>query len=491
MSDIAGHSPFGGLVRLLRDPASWMAAVDVFAILTAVALPFSTSLTAIFVLGMLIARVPFLDLRAFLQSLQRPIAAVPITFFALALVGTLWSDAAWGTRFYAVFPTAKLLMLPVLFYHFERSRRGVWVLVAFLVSCTLMMILSWAVTCVPGLTLKPAADASRGIFVKNYIDQSQEFTLCAVALAYPVVQLLRAGKIWQAMALCAISLCLIANMAFVVVSRTALVTLPVLFAGFGLLHLRLRANLLMLGAAIAVGLVAWLVPFGTIWSSVAPNVCVAPLLRPEMSAAPREMLTSPSLGWTFRTFARDYQLYEEDNVPTSFGERFTYWKYAMKFIADAPLIGHGTGSSKGLFEQAAYEPDWGKGIRVFPNPHNQTLNVAIQWGALGVLVLYAMWLVHLTVFRGGGLANWVGLLVVVQNVLTSLFNSHIFDFHEGWMYVLGVGIAGGMVLKIERGESGGCGGFLSFSCTGKGIRDRLPEPRERVQKNAFRQPVIE
>src|SRR5262249_4174048 len=159
---------------------------------------------------------------------------------------------------YAVFPTAKLLMLPVLFYHFERSGRGAWVLVAFLVSCTLLMMISWAVTCAPNLTLKPAVDASRGIFVDNYIDQSQQCTLCAVALAWPVAQLVRARKIWQAVALCVISLSLIANMVFVVVSRTALVTLPILFAGFGLLHLRLRGNLLMLGAAIAVGLVAWL-----------------------------------------------------------------------------------------------------------------------------------------------------------------------------------------------------------------------------------------
>jgi O-antigen ligase len=450
---LAGHAPFAALWRLLRDPASWMAAVDVFAILTAVALPFSTSLTAIFVVAMLIAWAPFLDLRAFLQSLRRPIAAVPIALFALALIGTLWSDAIWGTRLYAVAPTAKLLMLPVLFYHFERSERGLWVLIAFLVSCTLMMILSWVVSCAPNLTLKPVADASRGIFVKNYIDQSQEFTLCAVALAYPIVRLLHAGKIWQALALCAISVCLIANMVFVVVSRTALVTLPILFAGFGLLHLQLRANLLMLAAAIAVGLVAWLVPFGTIWSSVAPNVCAAhPLLRPGMTAARREMLTSPSLEWTLKTFSRDYRLYEQEQTPTSFGERLTYWKYASKFIAGAPLVGHGTGSIKGLFEQAAHEPDWAKGIRVFPNPHNQTLNVAIQWGALGVVVLYSMWLVHVMLFRGDGFANWIGLLVVVQNLLTSIFNSHIFDFHEGWMYVLGVGIAGGMVLKSRAAE---------------------------------------
>jgi hypothetical protein len=447
---IAGHSPFAALWRLRRDPAAWMAAVDVFAILTAVVLPFSTSLTAIFVVAMLIAWAPFLDLRAFLHSLRRPIAAVPIAFFALALVGTFWSDAVWGTRLYAVFPTAKLLLLPVLFYHFERSERGVWAIVAFLVSCTLLMIMSWAVTCAPNLTMKSGADASRGIFVKNYIDQSQEFTLCAVALAYPVVRVLRAGKIWQAVALCVISIGLIANMVFVVVSRTALVTVPILFAGFGLLHLRLRGNLLMLGAAIAVGLFAWLVPFGTLWSSVAPNVCAAhPLLLPEMSAARRDMLTSPSLRWTFKTFSRDYQLYEEEQVPTSFGERSTYWKYALKFIVEAPLLGHGTGSSKGLFEQAALAPDWARGIRVFPNPHNQTLNVAIQWGVLGVAVLYAMWLVHVMLFRGAGFASWIGLLVVVQNFLTSVFNSHIFDFHEGWMYVLGVGIAGGMVLKSK------------------------------------------
>jgi hypothetical protein len=35
----------------------------------------------------------------------------------------------------------------------------------------------------------------------------------------------------------------------------------------------------------------------------------------------------------------------------------------------------------------------------------------------------------------------------VQNVVSSLFNSHLFDFTQGWLYVIGVGIAGGMVLR--------------------------------------------
>jgi len=34
--------------------------------------------------------------------------------------------------------------------------------------------------------------------------------------------------------------------------------------------------------------------------------------------------------------------------------------------------------------------------------------------------------------------------------VSSLFNSHLFDFVEGWMYVLGVGIAGGMSFRARR-----------------------------------------
>jgi O-antigen ligase len=280
-------------------------------------------------------------------------------------------------------------------------------------------VMSWIVAYHPELSHKPPEFAARGIFVKDYIDQSQEFALCAVALAYPAINLLRARKFWLAAALCAVGLSLVANMAFVIVSRTALVTMPIMIAVFGLLHLRWRVNLMIAGAVIAVGGLAW--------------------------------FASPQLEWTVKTFSRDYQLYKE-GVPTSVAERLEYWRSALQFFADAPLAGHGTGSIKGLYQQAEKQPGWIAGVRVFPNPHNQTLNVAVQWGILGVVMLYAMWLAHLLMFRGAGFANWIGLLVVVQNILTSMFNSHIFDFHEGWMYVLGVGVAGGMVLRARSAD---------------------------------------
>ena len=92
---------------------------------------------------------------------------------------------------------------------------------------------------------------------------------------------------------------------------------------------------------------------------------------------------------------------------------------------------------------------------IVSNPHNQTLNVAVQWGLLGIVLLYAMWIAHLRLFAGEGLATWIGLVVVAQNIVSSVLNSHLFDFHEGWIYVLGVGIAGGMALKVKAQDKTG------------------------------------
>jgi O-antigen ligase len=413
------REPLGALLaRRWRDPAAWVTTTDIFIALVAVSLPWSTSLVAIFAVAALVTMLPFFDAGAFLQSLKRPVCTIPAALFALAVVGMLWSDAAWGARLYAVGPAAKLLMLPVLFYHFERSSRGVQIFTAFLVSCVLLMVASWIVAAYPALAWRTVPDY--GVPVKNYIDQSQEFALCAVVLAYPIVTLVRGGRIVPALLLGAIALSFVANMTFIIVSRTVLVTMPVMLAVFALLHLKWRTSLILIGVAIVLAALAF--------------------------------ATSLQLRSKIQTFSRDYQLYHDRNMPTSIGLRLEFWQKSLRFISEAPVFGHGTGSIRGLFEQAAVGKDTATS-EVIANPHNQTLNVAIQWGALGVVILYAMWLVHGLLFRGDGLVAWIGLMVVVQNFFTSLFNSHIFDFTPGWMYVLGVGIAGGMMFQASQPDA--------------------------------------
>jgi O-antigen ligase len=407
------------------DSAARKRNVDFIAILVAVLLPWSTSGLGIGMVLWLAALATTVELRPLLRSLQRPICALPIALVALAALGTLWSDASWGARLYALGPATKLLVLPFLFYHFERSARGLWIFVAFLVSCTLLMAMSWIVAFDPSLSLKrPDEPGGHGIFVKNYIAQSQEFVLCTVVLAFPIITLLRDGKIRQALLLTAVAASFILNMTFVVVSRTALVTLPVMLAVFAMAHLRWRTNVLLFVAAVVFSALAWTV--------------------------------SPQLQATTDKFTRDYRIYKELNQPTSIGLRLEFWEKSLRFFAEAPFIGHGTGSTRGLFEAAATGPAVLAQGQVIGNPHNQTLNVAVQWGMVGVVILYGMWLSHFALFRGEGLAAWIGLMVVLQNMFSSLFNSHLFDFHEGWMYVLGVGIAGGMVLRARsEAESSG------------------------------------
>lgn len=421
----AGNSISRGVAVVLsawRDPVARILNIDLLAVLLAILLPWSTTGVVIVSVLWIVALGFAFELRAFLQSLARPISALPVALFALAAVATLWSDAAWSARLAAIGPTMKLLVLPLMLYHFSRSRRGEWVFVAFLCSCTLIMMASWLVALFPALSLKnylsfgPFAPA-KGIVVKNYIDQSQELALCAVALLYPIMVLVRSNRPRLAALLAFLALGFLANMIFVVVSRTTLVVLPFLLLAFALRYLKLRTGVIASCIAALVAVLVWN------WS--------------------------PNLRNTASKFFTDYQTTMMKNRLTGVGSRLEYWRKSLGFYAEAPLIGHGTGATRGLFEKAAVGKT-GVQAEIVSNPHNQTLAVAVQWGTIGVVILYAMWIAHLSLFRQGGLAAWIGLLVVLQNILTSIFNSHLFDFHEGWMYVLGVGVSGGIVLGARR-----------------------------------------
>jgi hypothetical protein len=61
-----------------------------------------------------------------------------------------------------------------------------------------------------------------------------------------------------------------------------------------------------------------------------------------------------------------------------------------------------------------------------------------------------MWITHFLIFTERRWISWIGIIVVSQNVFDSLFNSHLSDYVEGWVYVLGVGIATGIISKPRR-----------------------------------------
>jgi O-antigen ligase len=406
------------------DPAAWFLYVDLLVALAAAMLPWSTTGFAIvLVLGLLagIPLIPTLDVQSFLRLLSRPICVWPLTIFFIAVVGTLWADVPWQERFHGIKPVAKLLAIPLLLYHFQRSRRGNWVFVAFVTSCALLMLLSWIVLFAPEMKLKATTDIE--VPIKNHLDQSQEMALCMVALLPCVITFYKQQRYKAAAACIVLIVGFFANMAFVVLARTALIYVPVMLIVFALRYLDRRKSAFLLAGVAVTAL--------TIWFS-------SSYLRSRITDIPAE-----------------YQVFEH-NAPLSTGVRqfstglrLEYWEKSLKFFWNAPLLGNGTGSTRTLFSRDAVGKI-GLDSEVTGNPHNQTLNMAVQWGMIGVISLYGMWLSHLFLFRGDGFANWIGLIVVVENLFSSLLNSHLFDFHEGWLYILGVGVAGGMSLGTAR-----------------------------------------
>lgn len=400
--------------RRATRSAFWLLCVDIYPALIAACIPWSTTAVAVFVVLWFVVLLPTIDPRAFLASLRQPAYFLPVAFFALVMFGMSWSDAPWPETLQGVSPAAKLLAIPFLMYHFERSKRSYWVFSAFLFSCALLMLASWVVLYAPEWRMTHGDIA--GVPIKNTIDQSQQFALCIFGMFYVVLTLFNQRRILLAIACAALVSGFLASLMFAALARTALVYMPVLLVLFASRQLNRRAMTALVGGAIATALIVW--------------------------------ITSPYLRQRVENVAIEYQGYKENHIVTSTGQRLEWWRRSIGFIGEAPLLGHGTGSTRQLFDRDALGRvgDWSTSVE---NPHNQTLNVAIQWGALGCLVLYAMWYLHLLLFGGFGLSAWIGLIIVVQNFVSSLFNSHLFDFNEGWIYVLGVGVAGGITKQAK------------------------------------------
>jgi O-antigen ligase len=393
------------------DPQRLSGIADGLAVALAVSLPWSTSATGILVVLWLIAVIPILSWAEIRREVLTPAGGLPVLLFVLGVVGMAWAGVTFAERWTGLHPFFKLLVIPLLLAQFRRSDRAPWVLGGYLLSCVVLLLASYAVAIfrVPDLLMHDF-----GVPVKNAATQSGEFATCILVLLFLAHEAVLRRRWANFAALSVVMLAMLANIFFVATGRTALVVLLVLLALFALRRLSLRGIVLVFAGAVVVVAAGW-------FSS--------PYLRGRVTQI-----------WT------DAEKYQATDAVNSSGERLEFYKKSIRFVRSAPVIGHGTGSMPALFKKAAAGQTGARGV-VTTNPHNQTLAVAIQLGLVGAALLWAMWIAHLWLFRGGGLVAWIGFVLVVQNVVGSAFNSHLFDFVQGWVYVIGVGVVGGAVLK--------------------------------------------
>lgn len=328
-----------------------------------------------------------------------------------------WADVSWPERFNGLSSFLKLLFVPLFLCQFSRSDRAQNVLFGFIGSCVLLLATSWLFTAWPELRWYNQLN-NIGIPVKDYVSQAAMFTICIFVVGQIAFDALRSRRLGLALVLIALCLLFMANIFYVATSRTSLVVIPILLFVFGIRNFSWKGAIALIFGFLMLTAAAW--------------------------------QSADYLRLRVDSFFTEIQAYQPNGKATSAGERLEFWRKSISFIKTSPAIGHGTGSIREQFARSAVGHT-GMAAEVAANPHNQILAVGIQLGFVGIAVLLAMWFAHFMLFGSGSFAAWVGVVVVIQNVIGSLFNSHLFDFTHGWTYVVGVGVAGGMVLK-ERAE---------------------------------------
>jgi hypothetical protein len=309
------------------------------------------------------------------------------------------------------------LVIPLLLAQFRRSAHGKQVIYGFLISSAAALIASYVLTLTPGLTWRgPKGD---GIVAHDDIFQGSLVVICGFgALGYAAIEAFR--RHWLVVFAC-IAIAVVFFVYFLIVvefSRSVIVVAAVMAGLLGWQRGRWKGLLGACVLAVAVSVTFW--------------------------------FTSATLRERVHNSIEQFSEYRATNKATPIGQHIAFLKESLTIIASAPVIGHGTGSIAKEFRQITSAGSGAAGIATV-NPHNQTFAVAIQIGALGAVVLWLMWIAHLRLFGGAGIIAWIGTVIVVENIISSTVHTHLFDSAHGWLYVLGVGVLGGMAARRSSG----------------------------------------
>jgi O-antigen ligase len=340
---------------------------------------------------------------------------LPVVLWSLGLIGMLWADVSWHDRFAGFDSFHRLFAIPLLLAQFRRSANGMSVVCGFFISSTAVLITSYVIV----LTLGHRWHGVYGVPVHDTIFQGSIFLICGFgALGYAALQYGKQARLLL-VAIFAVGLLFLINFAVVTISRAALVVAPLLLVLLGWRLSRWKGMLAAAVMSLILGAATW--------------------------------ITAPTLRGRVETSIVEMQEYRTANKATSIGEHVAFLKESWTIIASAPIVGHGTGSIAEQFRRVVAGKT-GVSAEATVNPHNQTLAVAIQLGVVGAVALWAMWIAHLALFRGQNVVAWFGLVVVIENILSSAAHSHLFDFNNGWLYVFATGVLGGMMLREQDGD---------------------------------------
>jgi O-antigen ligase len=329
---------------------------------------------------------------------QEPTVKFLLLFYAIILIGTIYSIAPPYVTFRMALGWHKLLLFPIaysLFFDPEWKFSFLKALVGFLAICALISFGMWFFH-----IDVPSAPGEPGVFLRNHATQGMAFAvgaLSAVVLALESVN----SRFRRLFFACAVLL--VANISLVTPGRSGYVVLLVSTVVAVVGHAFLgRRRFGVKEIFVALLLVA----------GVVGSLLLASASRERMALAVHEVET-----------------YDQAKDVTSMGIRMVFWKNTIEMIREQPLLGYGTGAFGTAYDRQVA----GKtGVAATPagDPHNQYMKITAE---NGVFALSAFVAFLVAVVRHRCPAPWrlLALAVLASWCTTSLFNSHFSTFNEG------------------------------------------------------------
>ena len=352
---------------------------------------FSTSLAVIFsaVLGLLwLLSAQFIGLPGILK--KYPVALWALMLYGCFVVGLSYGDAANSDAFSMASKYRELFFIPVLISFLTTERNRYWAWSTFITASVITLLVSYLMD-FGILNLHGHVDAC----FKSRITHGIFIAFFAFFCAHKFYD----DKPYAKLYLTLFVLC-IYNLFFVIEGRTGQLIIVALILLFAMQRLAVKECLLTV-LAVAVLLTLFLNfsdKAGRITEGVANTQA---FLQPV-----------------------------PEQTESSMGQRYTFWKYSLKLMAEKPLLGHGTGSFAKEYQRISQGEQF-----ITKNPHNEFLMIGVQLGLIGLLVYLG--------FLGSQFYcarklpdqdKWLAQGLLVSLLITSLFNTPFFDHTEGHWY---------------------------------------------------------
>lgn len=397
------------LTRCLHKSAGYLELTGKIAVLgTCLFIPLSTSLMDGCALLALLAWILSGKVLLLPEVLRRhPAALFSLALFLVLLIGTAYSSASLQYSFSILAKYRKLLYLPMvicLIGNDHRMRRRA--LDCFIAGSILLMLVSYAMF----FSVLPSMKV--GYSLLFHITHSFFMALLAYCAGLRAMHQ-RHRYLWIAVLLFAA-----ANIFYINPGRTGMISFVLLMIVLIIQNCSFKT--------ILAGIVFITLALGAVyWSS------------PNFSSRTERVI------WEITNYA-------SGKSRTSTGQRFDWWKNSLALIQKSPVFGHGTGSfateQNRLIENQNTKPT--------DNPHNEFLFITEQVGIIGLIAFLGIFASHILYARSLKIEDRFLLQAVMLAMASGcLFNSFLFDSHQGHFFAIVSGLFYSLPFPQSRNQA--------------------------------------